>query len=95
MTILSLGGCVRSEAAPGSTRTAAPSHTIALRRLCTSMMEAALSVGHPLGHRSALEPGFSRQGHWGVGAPTFLFTPLASSPSLTLSEWGMRGALVA
>ena len=51
-------------------------------------------LGHPLGHRSALEPGVSRQGHWGVGAPTFLFTPPASSPSLTLSEWGMRGALV-
>jgi hypothetical protein len=85
---------VRGEAAPGSTCTVAPRETIALRRLCTSMLEAALSVGHPLGHRSALEPGVSRQGHWGVGAPTFLFTPPASSPSLTLSEWGMRGALL-
>ena len=94
MTLLLLGGCVRGEAAPGSTRTIAPRDKIALRRLCTSMLEAALSVGHPLGHRSALEPGVSRQGHWGVGAPTFLFTPPASSPSLTLSEWGMRGALV-
>jgi len=35
-------------------------------------MEAAPLQGHPLGHRSALEPGVSRQGHWGVGAPTFL-----------------------
>ncbi len=43
-------------------------------------MEAAPLQGHPLGHRSALEPGVSRQGHWGVGAPTFLFTPPRRPP---------------
>ena len=47
--LLSLGGCVRSEAAPVHHSDITQVLGFALRRLCTSMMEAALSIGRPLG----------------------------------------------
>ena len=43
-------------------------------------MEAAPLQGHPLGHRSALEPGVSRQGHRGVGAPFPVHSPRRQLP---------------
>ena len=60
------------------------------RLLCTFMMEAAMSVGHPLGHCSAL-PVFKAGSLRPREPPTFVFTPPCPSSHPTPQKGQREG----